>query len=203
MRFGYARVLDDGQPIDRQRHTLVNQGCDQITEEIEGGVKARRRLDALLTDLQLGDEIVFSELDCLGCDTGEAILIIDGLLRRGISVRVLAMPLQDRDGQLLADIVGYLAAHERRVTRSKQRLGIDAARREGRHLGRPPKLSGQQISEVRDRLSANEPACVVARDYNITARTLRATLARTAAFDAMEMPRDMSADITQSSGAAA
>jgi hypothetical protein len=39
-------------------------------------------------------------------------------------------------------------------------------------------MSGQQITEARDRLAGEEPVRVVARAYGVSDKTLRATLAR-------------------------
>jgi putative DNA-invertase from lambdoid prophage Rac len=181
MRHGYARISTDDQNLARQRQALVVAGCDQVVEEIESGVKARRRLDELLSRLQTGDELVVAELDRLGRSTGEAVLLMDELIKRGVKLRILALPSLDiatNDGRLIADILASLAAHERRRLRERQRQGIAAARATGRHLGRPQKMNGQQIGEARARLEADEPTPVVARAYGVTPKTLRATLAR-------------------------
>lgn len=181
MRYGYARVSGEDQNLARQRAALDAAGCAQITEEVQSGVKARRRLDQLLGGLGAGDELVVTELDRLGRSTGEAIVMMDELIRRGVALRILALPSLDiatNDGRLIADILASLAAHERRRTQERQRQGIVAAKAAGRHLGRPPKMNGQQIAEARARLAADEPAAVVARAYNVSAKTLRATLAR-------------------------
>jgi len=181
MRHGYARVSTDEQSLARQRLALGEAGCDQVTEEVQSGVAARNRLDALLARLQPGDELVVTELDRLGRATGEAIVLMEDLIRRGIPRRVLALPSLDiatNDGRLIADILASLAAHERRRTRERQRLGIQAARAAGRHLRRPPKMNGQQISEARARIAASEPFRVVARAYGVSVSTLRETLAR-------------------------
>lgn len=181
MRHGYARVSTDDQNLARQRQALAAAGCDQIVEEVESGVKARRRLDALLTRLEAGDELIVAELDRLGRSTGEAVLLMDELIKRSVKLRILALPSLDigtNDGRLIADILASLAAHERRRLRERQRQGIAAARSTGRHLGRPQKMNGQQIGEARARLAADEPTPVVARAYGVTPKTLRATLAR-------------------------
>lgn len=181
MRYGYARVSTDEQSLLRQRMALKAAGCDQVVEEIESGVKARRRLDALLGRLEAGDELIVAELDRLGRSTGEAVLLMDELIKRGVQLRILALPTLDiatNDGRLIADILASLAAHERRRLRERQRQGIAAARSIGRHLGRPQKMNGQQIGEARARLAADEPAPIVARAYGVTPKTLRATLAR-------------------------
>lgn len=181
MRYGYARVSTDEQNLARQRAALALAGCDYVVEEVESGVKARRRLDVLLERLHDGDELIVSELDRLGRSTGEAVLLMDELIKRGVQLRVLALPSLDiatNDGRLIADILASLAAHERRRLRERQRQGIAAARSSGRHLGRPQKMNGQQIGEARERLAADEPIPVVARAYGVTPKTLRATLAR-------------------------
>ena len=108
---------------------------------------------------------------------------MDELIRRGVVLRVLALPSLDiatNDGRLIADILASLAAHERRRLRDRQRQGIAAARSAGRHLGRRPKMNGQQVGEARARIAADEPVPVVARAYGVTPKTLRAPLARTA-----------------------
>lgn len=181
MRYGYARVSSEEQSLARQRSALDAAACDQIVEEVQSGVKARHRLDKLLASLQGGDELFVTELDRLGRSTGDAIVMMDELIRRSVALRVLALPSLDittNDGRLIADILASLAAHERRRTRDRQQQGIAVAKAAGRHLGRPPKMSGQQIAEARTRLAGDEPVRVVARAYGVTDKTLRATLAR-------------------------
>lgn len=179
MRYGYARISTDDQNLDRQRAALGREECGQVIEETGSGVKARHRLDGLLGRLTAGDELIVTELDRLGRSTGEVILMMDDLTRRGIVLRVLAMPSLDigsDDGRLIADVMAAFASHERRRTRRRQEQGIAAAKAAGRHLGRPRKLNGQQIAEARARIDADEPARLVARAYGVDVKTLRSTL---------------------------
>ncbi len=92
MRYGYARVSTEEQSLGRQRSALGAAACDQIIEEVQSGVKARHRLDQLLAGLRAADELVVTELDRLGRSTGEAILLMDDLIRRGVVLQVLALP---------------------------------------------------------------------------------------------------------------
>ncbi len=182
MRYGYARISSDDQNLDRQRVALARENCGQVIEETESGVKACRRLDVLLGRLEAGDELIVTEIDRLGRSTGDVILMMDELTRRGVVLRVLAMPsldIRSDDGRLIADIMASFAAHERRRTRRRQEQGIAAAKAAGRHLGRPHKMNGQQIAEARARLNADEPARLVARAYGVDVKTLRATIKRT------------------------
>ena len=179
MRYGYARISSDDQCLDRQRTTLARELCDQVIEETGSGVTARKRLDKLLARLVAGDELMVSEIDRLGRTTADVILMMDELTRRGVALRVIGMPWLDitsDDGRLIADIVASLAAHERRRTRRRQAEGIVAAKADGRHLGRPRKMNGQQIVEARARLTADEPLRIVAKAYSVDVKTLRSTL---------------------------
>lgn len=179
MRYGYARVSSDDQNLDRQRVALGREDCAQVVEETMSGLRARRRLDALLGTLKAGDELIVTEIDRLGRGTGDVIMMMDELTRRGIVLRILAVPSLDittDDGRLIADILASFAAHERRRTRRRQEQGIAAAKAAGRHLGRPRKLNGQQIVEARARIEADEPARLVARAYGVDVKTLRSTL---------------------------
>ncbi len=181
MRYGYARISTDDQNLDRQRVALGREACSEVIEETQSGVKARQYLDTLLARLTAGDELIVTEIDRLGRSTGEVIMLMDELTKRGIALRILAMPALDirsDDGRLIADIMASFASHERRRTRRRQEQGIAAAKAAGRHLGRPRKLNGQQIAEARLRIDADEPARLVARAYGVDVKTLRATLNR-------------------------
>ena len=179
MRYGYARISTDDQNLDRQRIALAHETCHEVIEETQSGVKARHRLDALIRRLAAGDELIVTEIDRLGRSTGDVIMLMDELTKRGIALRILAMPsldIRSDDGRLIADIMASFAAHERRRTRRRQEQGIAAAKAAGRHLGRPRKLNGQQITEARARVEADEPARLVARAYGVDVKTLRSTL---------------------------
>lgn len=181
VRYGYSRISTDDQNLERQRAALAREECAEVVEETGSGVKARHRLDALLGRLQAGDELVVSELDRLGRSTGEVVLMLDELTRRGVALRILATPSLDithEDGRLIADITAALAAHERQRTRRRQEQGIAVAKAAGRHLGRPRKMNGQQINEARDRVAGGEAIGTIARAYNVSSKTLRRTLQR-------------------------
>ena len=94
-------------------------------------MKARHRLDQLVAGLKSADELVVTELDRLGRSTGEAILLMDDLIRRRVVLPVLALPSFDittNDGRLIADILASLAAHERRRTRDRHGVGSRSLR---------------------------------------------------------------------------
>lgn len=190
MRYGYARVSTDDQHLDRQRHALEAEGCARIVEEVESGVKARRRLEGLLEQLRGGDELVIEQIDRLGRSAASTILLMDELFQRGVVLRVLALPALDYAtpaGRYVAQTFAALAELFRSESRQRQRQGIDAARRAGRHLGRAPSLTGQQIDEGRRMIDDDgRPPAEVARLFRVHPKTLRRAIKRSA--DAMQKP---------------
>jgi DNA invertase Pin-like site-specific DNA recombinase len=184
MRIGYARVSADDQNLDRQRAALASAGCDQLVEEVESGVKARNRLGSLLARLAPGDELVVKSLDRLGRRAGELVILLDEQHRRGVNVRILDMPWLDYSapiGRFIAQMFAALAELEREQTRERQRGGIDAAKRAGRHLGRPPKLTEAQIQEAAKMMLEERPTAEVASLFRVHAKTLKRAVRRRAA----------------------
>jgi DNA invertase Pin-like site-specific DNA recombinase len=73
-----------------------------------------------------------TELDRLGRSTGEASVMMDELIRRGVALRVLALPCLDittNDGRLIADSLASLAVHQRRRAAESQAMNPSTWRR--------------------------------------------------------------------------
>jgi putative DNA-invertase from lambdoid prophage Rac len=77
-------------------------------------------------------------------------------------------------GRFIAQTFAALAELEREPTRERQR----GAKRAGRHLGRPPKLTGAQIREAEKMLQADRPTSKVARLFRVHPKTLKAATRR-------------------------
>ena len=60
-------------------------------------------------------------------------------------------------GELFFHIVGAFAQFERDVIRERTRAGLDAARRAGKKLGRPPSISEEQWQTVKRLMGAEPP----------------------------------------------
>ena len=60
------------------------------------------------------------------------------------------------EGELLFHIAGALAQFERRLNAERSRAGIEAARRPGKHLGRPADLTSEKIAHARKVIESGE-----------------------------------------------
>ncbi|WP_442885622.1 recombinase family protein [Amaricoccus sp.] len=74
-------------------------------------------------------------------------------------------------------MLGALSEFERALIAERTKAGMAAAKRRGRHVGRPRKLSPQQLAQARVLLaSATETRAGVARLLGVDEKTLRRAL---------------------------
>ena len=82
-------------------------------------------------------------------------------------------------GRMMMQMVGAFAEFERAMLRERTKVGLDAARQEGRIGGRRPKLTPQQQAEIRRMVSrGDKTAADAARLFKIHPATVCRLLAR-------------------------
>jgi DNA invertase Pin-like site-specific DNA recombinase len=66
MKYGYARVLTDGQSVDAQVRQLTKAGCKKVFRETASGAKTdRTELRKAFATLDDGDVLMVTRLDRL------------------------------------------------------------------------------------------------------------------------------------------
>lgn len=158
MMYGYARVSTIDQNLDRQLTQLREYIKDDryiITDKASGKDFNRKGYNSLVGTettaplLHENDLLIICSLDRLGRNYTEIKQqweYITNTLKANI--KVLDMPLLDTstaannlDGRFIADLVlqilSYTAEKERENIKKRQRQGIDTAKANGKHLGRP------------------------------------------------------------------
>lgn len=103
----------------------------------------------------------------------EILLLADDLRGRGVHLRILNLGIDTGTpaGELVLTMMAGLAKFERDLLRERQRRGIEAARRRGKHLGRPPVLTASHAVTAMLRLRT-ESLAVIAREWRVSERTL-------------------------------
>ena len=152
MTYGYARVSTDDQTTDLQRDALERARCDRILTDVASGARAHRpELDHMLDLLREGDAVVVWKLDRLGRSMRNLVDLMTMFDERGVRFRSLTESIDTSTpgGTLVFNIFGSLAQFERDLIRERTRAGLEAARARGRKGGRPAKLDGKQVREVR------------------------------------------------------
>jgi DNA invertase Pin-like site-specific DNA recombinase len=177
MLVGYARVSTDDQTLDPQRDALRAAGCEQVFEDegVSGATRRRPGLDEALSALRAGDVPVVWKLDRLGRSLSHLIEIVTALGDRGIDFRSLteAIDTTNAGGRLILHMMGALAEFERSLISERTRAGMRAARRRGRHVGRPPVLTEAQRLHARELVDNGEPVEQVALLLKVSSSTLR------------------------------
>lgn len=92
MIFGYARVSTTAQSLEEQLEQLIEAGVEKenIYKEKFTGTKTNRpEFVKLLTELRDNDTIIVTKLDRFARNTKEALTVIEPLLERNVTIKVL------------------------------------------------------------------------------------------------------------------
>ena len=152
--YGYARVSSREQNLDRQILALEKYvEKENIVIDKESGKELNRRgYQALkgVLGLRKGDTLYITSLDRLSRSKTDIKNELTWFRENGVRLIVLDLPttaIDVPDGQewiiemvnnILIEVLSSIAEQERATIRKRQREGIEAARKKGKHIGRPP-----------------------------------------------------------------
>jgi DNA invertase Pin-like site-specific DNA recombinase len=182
-RVGYARVSTEEQNLSLQFDALRAAGCARVfyDEGISGVTVSRPALSAALSGLKHGDVLVVWKLDRLGRSLGHLIEIVASLGEKGIGFQSLseAIDTTTAGGRLIFHVMGALAEFERALISERTKAGMAAAKARGIAMGRPRKLTIEQIVHARERIEQDRacPAALAAA-LGVSALTLARALKR-------------------------
>jgi DNA invertase Pin-like site-specific DNA recombinase len=179
MKIGYARVSTTDQNPALQLAALKRERCKRIfIDKASGASRKRPQLDKCLKSLKPGDVLIVWKLDRLGRSLHDLITLLDDLKGQGIKFKSLteAIDTETPTGRAMWQMVGVLAELERSLLQERTQAGRDAAKRRGVKLGRPPKLSPQQIAHARKLIEDGESPAHVAQLLKVARSTLYASL---------------------------
>lgn len=181
MKIGYARVSTDDQCLDLQRQALRSAGCETVYEDhgISGAIAGPQGLADALSRVGRGDVLVVWRLDRLGRSLANLIHVLDGLGRAGAGFQSLTESIDTTTagGKLVFHMMGALAEFERSLISERTSAGMRAAKRRGKHIGRPKKLSAHQLAHARALIEAGqETRAGVAELLGVDVATLRRAL---------------------------
>lgn len=151
--YGYARVSSIGQNLDRQIEELKKYVPSEniVTDKQSGKDLNRPGYQALKGTLGLrkGDTLYIKSLDRLSRSKTDIKAELEWFQKNGIRLMVLDLPttmIDVPDGQewiidmvtnILVEVLASIAEQERKTIRKRQREGIEIAKGQGKHLGRP------------------------------------------------------------------
>ncbi|WP_204360801.1 recombinase family protein [Nitratireductor sp. OM-1] len=181
MRIGYVRVSDDDQTEALQMDALQASGCDLIYGDhgISGACVYRKGLDQVLDGLRSGDTLVVWKLDRLGRSTVHLLQLLDDLRERQVDFISVTQGIDTTTsvGRMVYGQLAVFAEFEREQIRERTKAGMAAARRRGKHIGRPRKLTAVQIGLAAKRLENQTDTIIgMARDFGVAPVTLSRAL---------------------------
>lgn len=182
-KIGYLRVSKTEQSPDRQIDGLSGL-CDEIHIETLSAVSAKRPIfEHILSKLRPGDALVVWDLDRAFRSTIDAITTAEKLKDRDVKFQIVSLSIDTATphGEFAYTIMAAAAQFERRLLCKRTREGLDATRKRGTRLGRPPKLTKAQIGMAGQRLDdLNGDINKLAQEYEVSIWTMKRALQKQA-----------------------
>lgn len=170
--YGYARVSSREQNEDRQIEALISFGvrkdniiidkCSGKDTEREGYQYLKRQI------LRSGDTLVIKELDRLIRNKDDIKHELEYFKDMGVRIKILDIPttltdfpteqmwVMDMINAILIEVLGSIAENERNKIRSRQREGIESAKKKNVRFGRPKIDLPENFETVSAKVRAKE-----------------------------------------------
>lgn len=179
-KIGYRRVSSVDQNLGRQ---LEDAELDRIFEDkLSGKSMDRPGLVDCLDFLRDGDTLVVHSIDRLARNLSDLQNIVDGLIDRGVGVQFIKENLHfsgddNPMNKLMLQMMGAFSEFERNLIRERQREGIALAKKQGKKLGRPSKLTDTDKEEIKSKIEEGASKNSIAVEYGISRPTIYRLLA--------------------------
>lgn len=159
----YARVSTGEQNLSRQIEAFKSLGADDryIISDKQSGKDIERPNYLLLRNslLRSGDTLIIKSLDRLSRNKRDIKNELEYYKSIGVRVKIIDMPttMTDLDGQdwiiemvnnIIIEVLSSVSEQERNTIKQRQQEGIQIARKQGKHLGRPKIDYPQNWNEV-------------------------------------------------------
>lgn len=177
---GYIRVSSQGQNTARQ---LAGIKLDkEFVDMVTGSNKDRDGLSQCIAYVREGDQLVVDSIDRLARNLQDLQELVKTLVNKGVSVRFIKENLtftgkEDALANLMLQMMGAFAEFERTMIRSRQREGIIAAKKAGKHLGRKPKIDNKFRKVVKDKRESCQSIRSIAIEMGVSRATIYKALA--------------------------
>lgn len=179
MKIGYARVSRDDQNPQYQHDALTASGCSAVYEDrISGAEFDRAGLDQALSALEPGGSLVVWKLDRLGRSMMDTVRIVLDLDKRGVGFLSLTEHFDTSSamGRGVLALLAAVAEDERDRLRERTKAGMKAAKRRGKHVGRPRSMTPEKLDLALEQIAKGKPRSVAAHLAGVDVSTLRRAL---------------------------
>ena len=159
MIYGYARVsttkqMKTGNSLTDQETALKQAGAEIIiSDDFTGTRMDRPEFTKLRSELKSGDTLIVTKLDRFARTVVEGVTVIQELIERGVTVRILNMGTVENTptGKVTLTVMLAFAQFERDQIVERTQAGKAIARANGKRVdGRPLKFSETKINHALD-----------------------------------------------------
>ena len=167
----YIRVSSTGQSLEVQQQLMEEFGVDKVfAEKVSGTTQNRPKLQECLQYVREGDTLVITKLDRLARSVSHLHQIVDDLASRGVGFKVLQQNIDTttKEGRLMFSVLGALAQFETELRQERCDEGRVAAMERGVKFGAKPKLTRQQILEMREKRAGGALIKELMREYSLS-----------------------------------
>jgi DNA invertase Pin-like site-specific DNA recombinase len=176
-KIGYIRVSSIDQNTDRQ---LAAIRLDKIFEEKVSGKDIKRpQLEAMLSHIREGDHVYVHELSRLGRSMIDLHQLVEQILKKDVSITFVKEKLTYASGQdadpmqeAMFGMLSVFSQFERSLIKQRQKEGIAAAKKAGKHLGRPIKLTDEQKIEIIGKHKGGSTPSQLSKEYGVSRGTI-------------------------------
>ncbi|HDU6183892.1 MULTISPECIES: recombinase family protein [Klebsiella pneumoniae complex] len=180
--FAYCRVSTSEQTTENQIVAIRQAGYDildsrVISETISGGVQAMQRktfANMVTHKLEKGDRLVVLKLDRLGRDNIDVQQTIAMLVKKGIDIVSLDLPVRNlasAEGKLMLQMFSAFAEFEKSRIIERTKEGLTRAKTEGKKLGRP--AATDTVKRVQEAKSRGLSQSKAALDLGLSLPTIK------------------------------
>lgn len=153
--FAYIRVSSKEQNEDRQVITMMEKGVQErniFIDKQTGKNTDRPEYQRLKSIVRKGDTVIFDSITRMSRSMNDIKKEYEWFINKGVSLEFIKEPMINYDvdkvesdpvmraiPEMILTLLAAFAEKERLDIRQRQAEGIEAARRKGKHLGRPRK----------------------------------------------------------------
>lgn len=177
---GYVRVSSQGQNTARQLQGIKLDM--EFVDTATGSNIERQKLQECIAYVRKGDTLVVDSIDRLARNLRDLQDILTQLISKGVTVKFIKENLtftgnDDAMSTLMLQMMGAFAEFERTMIKARQREGIDAAKKAGKHLGRPSKINKKNIELAKELKQQGTSIRQIALKLNLARATIHKILA--------------------------
>ena len=182
-RIGYARVSTKDQKLDLQIDALKAKGCTLIFSDhgISGRKASRPGFDKLIKTLKSGDTLFVYKISRLGRSSMHLAKLLKYFIEEDIAFCSLSEGINiiTSSGKLMYHMIAGFAEFDADIISENTISGLQAAKARGQHLGRPYKLTRQQVLKALQlREGGNLSLSFVAHKFKVSPITLERAFRR-------------------------